>query len=308
MGKARRSLDPAWWGIMVLAAALGAASCGRGEPPGARPAKAAPAATARTRPAVNSLGMKFVRIPAGNFVMGSDSAKAKPEERPAHLVNITDPFEMQTTEVTVGQFRRFVAETGYRTEAETAAEPAKPERARTSAAGGAQIAVGANWQNPGFVQAEDHPVTCVSWNDAAAFCAWLAKKEGLPYRLPTEAEWEFACRAGVPGDFCAGLETLAWSRQNSGGGTRPGGRKKPNAWGLYDMLGNVEEWCADWAGRYPRVSVNDPVGSAAEPLRAVRGGGWDRKAGEIHFPSRGCLRRDSCANTLGFRLARDGER
>ena len=305
MGKARLSLEPAWWAIVALVAVLGAASCGRGEPPGAGAAKAAPAVPARARPAVNSLGMKFMRIPAGNFVMGSDSGKAKPEERPAHLVNITIPFEMQTTEVTVAQFRRFVAETGYQTEAEAAAVPAPPAGARPSPAGGPEPAAEANWQNPGFAQADDHPVACVSWNDAMAFCAWLAKKEGIPYRLPTEAEWEFACRAGATGDFCAGLETLAWYRPNSGGGTHPGGQKKPNAWGMYDMLGNVAEWCADWAGPYRRVSVNDPVGPAAEPGRALRGGGWDRQAGDMHFPSRGCLRKDSRANTLGFRLVRD---
>ena len=184
----------------------------------------------------NTLGMEFKLIPAGKFMMGSSQEeidrcleqfgegtwekKSLRSEGPEHPVEITRPFYMGATEVTVGQFRQFVEEEGY------------------------QVGDG-RWRNPGFDQTDQHPVVFVSWNNAVDFCKWLSKKEGKEYRLPTEAEWEYSCRAGKAGSrYCFGddeaqLEDYAWYRKNSGGGTHPVGKKKPNAWGLYDMHGNA---------------------------------------------------------------------
>ena len=124
----------------------------------------------------------------------------------------------------------------------------------------------------GFEQTDEHPVVNVSWNDALAFCRWLSKKEGKICRLPTEAEWEYACRAGSTTRYCFGddasdLGEYAWYGANSDRKTHPVGTKKPNAWGLYDMHGNAWEWCADGydAEYYEKSPTDDPTGPATEP-------------------------------------------
>jgi formylglycine-generating enzyme required for sulfatase activity/serine/threonine protein kinase len=217
----------------------------------------------------NSLGMNFKLIPAGKFTMGSSQEEIDrclkqpgpykanlPTEGPEHPVEITQPFYLGATEVTVGQFRQFVDEEAY------------------------QVGDG-RWRNPGFDQTDQHPVVFVSWNNAVDFCKWLSKKEGKEYRLPTEAEWEYSCRAGKAGsrygfgDGDAQLKDYAWFEENSGGGTHPVGKKKPNAWDLYDMHGNAWEWCQDnYDGDYYKNSpAKDPPGGAGG-ARAGRGGGW----------------------------------
>ncbi len=217
----------------------------------------------------NTLGMKLKLIPAGKFTMGSPKEEIDrclrqfgpykenlPTEGPEHPVEITQPFYLGATEVTVGQFRQFVDEEAY------------------------QVGDG-RWRNPGFDQTDQHPVVFVSWNNAVDFCKWLSKKEGKEYRLPTEAEWEYSCRAGKAGSrYCFGdddaqLENYTWFDQNSGGGTHPVGKKKPNAWGLYDMHGNAWEWCQDNydPDYYKNSPVKDPPGGAGG-ARAGRGGGW----------------------------------
>ena len=217
----------------------------------------------------NTLGMKFKLIPAGKFTMGSPKEEIDrclkqpgpykgnvPTEGPEHPVEITRPFYLGATEVTVGQFRQFVDEEAY------------------------QVGDG-RWRNPAFDQTDQHPVVFVSWNNAVDFCKWLSKKEGKEYRLPTEAEWEYSCRAGKAGsrygfgDDDAQLKDYAWFDQNSGGGTHPVGKKKPNAWGLYDMHGNAWEWCQDNydPDYYKNSPVKDPPGGAGG-ARAGRGGGW----------------------------------
>jgi formylglycine-generating enzyme required for sulfatase activity len=132
-------------------------------------------------------------------------------------------------------------------------------------------------QNPSPLQGDELPVTSVSWRDAQDFCLKLSQKEGATYRLPTEAEWEYACRlrGADPPPGSAELAAVAWYAGNSEGTTHPVGLKTPNAWGLHDMLGNVGEWTLDVYGPYPRVEENeDPTGPGTGSTRVVRGGSW----------------------------------
>ncbi|MCL6506361.1 MAG: SUMF1/EgtB/PvdO family nonheme iron enzyme [Bryobacteraceae bacterium] len=287
----------------------------------------------------NTIGMKLVLIPPGEFMMGSGEsleqiAKAfkkyrsdiSPDwfrdEHPQHRVRITRPFYLGAYEVTVGLFRKFVEATGYKSEGEKDGRCADVWTGK-----GWQQDPRFNWRNPGFEQSDEHPVTCVSWNDAVAFCQWLSKKEGKTYRLPTEAEWEYACRAGTTTRYYNGddPERLAevgnvadatakakfrdWVTIAARDGyvfTAPVGGFKPNAWGLYDMHGNVWEWCADWydPGYYSKSPPDDPVGPSSGHVRVLRGGSWfnlpwnSRSARRLRLLP---VRRD---HGLGFRVAR----
>ena len=277
----------------------------------------------------NSIGMRLVRIEPGSFQMGStkyqidqlmrlfpDSKRKRfDDEQPRHPVEITRPFFLGIHEVTVGQFRSFVEESGHQTEAEKDGQGSYVWNQTEETW---ELDPGKNWRNPGFSQTDDYPVVCVSHNDAMAFCRWLSQKEGRTYRLPTEAEWEFACRAGMAGLFPWGDDIgkqgeHVWFNGNSDSKTHPVGQKNPNAWGLYDMLGNVREWCADWYDeKYyassPSVAV-DPPGPPKASRRVYRGGGWDDDAGAVDCRP-AC--RDGNApgdphNSLGFRVAADQE-
>ncbi len=264
----------------------------------------------------NSIGMKFILIPSGSFMMGSSISAAEAarkyggkeewykDEHPQHEVALTKSFYMQTTEVTVGQWRAFINDTGHKTEAETG--------------GGAWIWTGKKWEkeagtywdNPGFSQTDSQPVTCVSWNDAQAFIKWLNRKEDNHYRLPTEAEREYACRAESATPFCYGndksmLKDYAWYWDNSNKATHPVGQKKPNDWGLYDMHGNVWEWCQDWYGEYKSGHVNDPLGPSSGKYRVLRGGGWSFLAGGCRSASRYRSFPGFRGDGIGFRVARD---
>ena len=245
----------------------------------------------------NSIGMKFVLIPAGEFMMGSSESDSYGfnNEKPQHRVRITRPFYLGVYEVTVGQFRQFVEASAYQTEAETDGKGGLGYNATTKEF---ETKPEYTWRNPGFAQTDTHPVVNVSWNDAVAFCRWLSQKEGQAYRLPTEAEWEYACRAGTTtqfwhGDDPEGLADVGnvsdvtakpklreWAgnivRRDGYAFTAPVGMFRPNGFGLYDMHGNVNEWCADWYDEgYYRVSpVDDPAGPAAGPERVLRGGDW----------------------------------
>jgi len=190
---------------------------------------------------VNSLGMRMVRVPAGSFSMGSlPGTPLRQEEEFPHPVTLTRAFRIASTEVTQRQWLALM--------------PSFPS------------------PQPG----DDLPVTSVSWKEAQAFCLELSRKEGATYRLPTEAEWEYACRAGADSPVgAAELGAAAWYADNSEGTTHPVGSKKPNAWGLHDLLGNVAEWTLDVYGPYPRVEADkDPTGPAAGSTRVVRGGSW----------------------------------
>lgn len=269
----------------------------------------------------NTLGMQFVLIPAGSFWMGSDERPdalvrdypglerarftALADEAPRHRVRITRAFWLGRHEVTVGQFRRFVEQSGYVAEADADGtggygfnpvyDPATSARGDAFEGRSPRY----SWRNPGFAQGDDHPVVNVTWNDAQALAAWLSAREGVRYRLPTEAEWEYACRAGTEtrhphGDDPAGLlgagntfdadsaahwphwRAHALAGRDGFAFTAPVGRFAPNAFGLYDMLGNAWEWTADWYGEtaYAQSPAQDPTGPAQGQVRVRRGGSW----------------------------------
>ena len=195
----------------------------------------------------NSIGMKLAYIPAGEFVMGSPETEAGREDavtsETQHRVKLTKAFRMGTTEVTQAQWRAVMGD------------------------------------NPSKFKGDNLPVDNVSWDNAVAFCRKLSAKEHRHYRLPTEAEWEYACRAGTTTAYYTGENTTAlgkagWSKDNSNKSTHPVGTKKANAWGLYDMHGNVWEWCSDWHGESQSKMVSDPTGPANGTFRVIRGGSW----------------------------------
>jgi len=301
-------------------------------------------------------GIKLAYIPAGEFMMGSDESAANLEaagivlsdpeeisgESPAHKVTISRPFLLGVHEVTKGQFAAFVEDTGYRTETE------QEGRGGWGYDATEKFSVQApqyNWRNTGWPQSEDHPVVNVSWNDAVAFCNWLSRTEGRTecysiegtrvvevygdgYRLPREAEWEYACRADTRTRYVSGdhpnslagfgnVRDASYERAASAGESSQSfftfddrwaftsrcGEFKPNRWGLHDMTGNVMEWCQDWFHEYPHGIVTDPKGPMAGTARAIRGGAWrcggascfrtaNRESGEPDFAS--CL--------VGFRV------
>jgi formylglycine-generating enzyme required for sulfatase activity len=213
--------------------------------------------------------VELARIPPGAFLMGSpkDEPDRGDDER-QHEVEITRAFGLGVHPVTLGQFRAFARATGYHTQAE------REGGAYRWTGSDWELDARTNWQNPGFSQDDTHPVVGVSWNDAQAFCTWLTQTEsGRVYRLPSEAEWEYACRGGAPEayPFHVGqpLHSLSSTQANFHGDypyggaakgpylqrTTPVGSYPPNGWGLYDLHGNVWEWCADryGGGYYPRA-------------------------------------------------------
>jgi formylglycine-generating enzyme required for sulfatase activity len=272
-----------------------------------------PAAQAQTaRLAVKGITIEFVTIPPGSFLMGSQTGDVI--ERPAHRVEVGS-FQMARTEVTVRLFRAFTEATGFKTQAERDGSTWLRDLDALEKGGRPWRQAPINWRAPGFAQSDDDPVVCVSWDDATALCEWLSKESGQPLRLPAEAEWEYACRAGTTGDYAGDLEEVAWYRQNSGGKTHPVGQKKPNAWGLYDMHGNAWEWCSDTWRLYegapkeggPDFLRNGRIDLAS--LRPLRGGAWgldkvDYRSGDLRASSRLPYPRTQSCNNSGVRIAR----
>jgi formylglycine-generating enzyme required for sulfatase activity len=248
----------------------------------------------------NSLGMKLVRIEPGSFMMGNDGPLAEEvstgrrhmargdfDERPVHKVTISRPFHMAAFEVTNAQYEQF--------------DPAHRELRGKM----------------GFSNSDDEAAVFVSWQEAAAFCEWLARREDLPYRLPTEAEWEYACRAGTTGAFHTGEVWPAEHRNNPGASWYPDrrrdpfskvvqlhvGRTPPNPWGLYDMHGNVEEWCLDWYGPYEPSEQTDPAGRIEGDFKITRGGSHSSEIYHLRSANRAAALPEDRSWVIGFRVA-----
>jgi formylglycine-generating enzyme required for sulfatase activity len=244
-----------------------------------------PAQLALGKPVVNSVGMLLVPIPAGTFTMG--------EGKTAHKVTLTQAFHLGQYEVTQEQYEKVMGK-------------------NPSYFKGGQNSVASNFKGG------QNPVEQVSWNDAVEFCRKLSalpaeKKAGYVYRLPTEAEWEYACRAGTKTTYSFGDSEselgdrhflYGWYYKNSEDTTHPVGGKKPNGWGLYDMHGNVWEWCQDWYGKdyYGNSPASDPRGPTSGSSRVVRGGSWYYDAQVTRSAFRNRNSPDHRDNVYGFRV------
>jgi sulfatase modifying factor 1 len=234
---------------------------------------------------INSIGMEFVRIEFGTFKMGFGDEPLPEElitkkshfpngdfdEQPTHTIRITRPFYMGTFEVTNAQYERF--------------DPThKKWRGRS-----------------GYSKEDNEAVVFVNWHDAIRFCQWLSEKEGLPYRLPTEAEWEYACRAGTTTPFYTG-DAIPAEFINEQQRPLTVGQTPPNRWGLYDMHGNVEEWCYDWYGPYEAERQVDPIGRADGDFKVTRGGSHFTEAYYLRSANRLGCHPDDRQWMIGFRV------
>jgi formylglycine-generating enzyme len=289
----------------------------------------------------NSIGMKLVRIPAGDYMMGSPKREMDwlrltfrkiwreghkqwfQDEMPVHPVRITKPFYIGATVITVGQFRQFVRDANFKTDAE-------------KGDGGMIFAhkeqrwmpqKGMKWDSVPWTIADDQPVVFVSWNDADAFCKWLSRKEKRAYRLPTEAEWEMACRGGsswsrfpwgdrLPGDkdtnFGDGNPKLPESLTTVNDGYRyvsPVTAFPPNAYGLYDMAGNVMQWVGDWYDRnyYENSPIENPKGPSSGTGKVNKGGNWYASPADGRCAFRGFSGQTMSFWNLGFRVVLEDE-
>ena len=300
----------------------------------------------------NSLGMKFVRIPAGEFLMGrteSTDALAKDftqypadrlalltDELPAHRVVLSRDFFMGQHEVTVGQFRQFIEASGYVPESvadgtggygyNPAYDPATTRRGDAFEGRDTRY----SWQNPGFKQGENEPVLNVTWSDTVALTRWLSQQEGHTYRLPTEAEWEYACRAGSDARYgnaqspaqlaqVANVfdsqaakhwpqwQPMALARSDGFAFTAPVGSYPANAFGLHDMVGNAWEWVSDSYDEnyYATSPTQDPTGPVIEAMRVRRGGSWHTWAVYARCSYRNINTESSRYTLLGMRLVRE---
>lgn len=248
---------------------------------------------------------EMVALPAGSFLMGSPEKEEERygDEGPQHKVTIGARFAIGRYPVTVGEYRKFVEVTHHRHE------------------GGMRVWTGSewkhdaskSWQDPGFAQADRNPVVGVSWRDAVAYCEWLAKETGEAYRLPSEAEWEYAARAGTTTRYAWGdaiTPKNANYSESKLGKTTEVGAYPPNPWGLYDMHGNVWEWVEDvWHDGYKDAPADgspwtDGEGTFSSRIRVLRGGSWDVDPGFLRSAYRGRVQPESRGNLLGFRVAR----
>jgi len=209
---------------------------------------------------------KMVVVPAGNFDMGSIDSEEQ-DEKPEHNVPFEQPFAMSKTEVTLAQFSTFVTASGY--DAVDNCWVLTDDKWEESTDN--------NWRHPGYRQGNNHPVACISWKDAQAYVKWLSAKTDRTYQLPSESQWEYACRAGEKFEYCGSdnVEDVAWYQKNSGYTTHPTAQKQANAFGLYDLSGNVGEWVED---SYHEHYINAPFDGSAwiedRTKRVLRGGSW----------------------------------
>ncbi len=233
---------------------------------------------------VNRLGMRFIRVQPGSFTMGSpDTEAGRNNDELAHPVKIRRPYYVGTTEVTVGQWQQFIKQAKYAWTHTAEAKLVSPTNA--------------------------HPIVFVSWQDAAAFCKWLGKVDGATYRLPTEAEWEYACRAGVQTAFSFGDQAkpdcMACGRRSAQ--SSPVAAFPANRWGLHDMHGNVWEWCHDWYDRegYAAAPAKSPTGPPDGDARVIRSGSWQDPADYCRSANRSGRWPDERYEDLGFRVVRE---
>ncbi|MGC4073314.1 MAG: formylglycine-generating enzyme family protein [Nibricoccus sp.] len=217
--------------------------------------------------------MNFALIPRGTFWMGSNEEAGDGDESPEHKVGISQPFYLGTCEVTQAQWEKIMG------------------------------------ANPSRFRGELLPVDTVSWNDAQRFLAALSKKTGRTCMLPTEAQWEYACRAGTRAPWSFGAQPgaaadFAWGAENAEGATHPVGLKKPNPWGLHDMHGNVWEWCADWYEKhtYSKTADVDPKGPVSGDGRILRGGAWGDEPDGMRSAVRNCNGPDGANHGIGLRV------
>jgi formylglycine-generating enzyme required for sulfatase activity len=285
----------------------------------------------KPRKFTNSVLMEMIPIRTGKFMMGSPvGEKGHFESEDLHEVRMETPYYLASRPVTVRQFRDFVNDKAYHRGKTYSTEPERDGKGGS----GYDETTGKlegrkpeyTWKNPGWKPFEDdHPVVNVTWNDAVAYCEWLKKKEGKDYRLPTEAEWEYACRAGnqaayFTGDDVQSLKgyanvsdaaakkkfptwTTAAEFDDGYVFTSPVGSYKPNPWGLYDMHGNVWQWCSDLYGKYDKEDNLDPKGSKTGGLRVLRGGSWSLIPQECRAASRNWLEPAHRDCDIGFRVA-----
>lgn len=232
----------------------------------------------------NSIGMRFRLIPAGSFLMGFIGGGRF--ELPVHKVEITKSFYIGVCEVTQEQWKSVMG---------TTVEQQRNKAFKSLPLSG---------------EGSKYPIYYVSWEEANEFCRTLSKKDGVIYRLPTEAEWEYACKAGTNTEYYWGSKIdseYAWYLDNSSGESHPVGQKKPNTWGLHDMSGNVWEWCMDWHGPYSSSSQRDPKGPPFGENHVLRGGSWNHAATRARSSERPLGSPNLRTNDLGFRVVREVE-
>lgn len=229
------------------------------------------------------IGLDFVWIPPGIFPMGAEETDPDREkDERYHVVTLTKGFWMGTFEVTNRQFRAF-----------------RPDHPSVGAADKTEITADDN-----------KPAVAVDYHDAEAFCRWVSEQTGWNVRLPTEAEWEYACRGGSKAAYSYGndrtrLGEYAWYEENTDSGAQPVGRKRPNARGMYDVHGNVAEWVADWYADYPEGPQTDPAGPSTGSTRSYRGGSWGDPSAGCRCAARNAASAGEKSGSRGFRVACD---
>jgi formylglycine-generating enzyme required for sulfatase activity len=235
----------------------------------------------RPKTITNSLGMKMMWIEPGHFLMGSgtDEKGREEDESPQHKVILTKGFYIGSTEVTQQQWVKLMG-------------------------------AGPWSSNRNIAKGDKLPAVMMTWGEAALFCKKLGDKEGRRYRLPTEAEWEYACRAKTTTWFYWGDEydgRYAWSSKNSKRSIHEVGTRLPNAWGLFDMGGNVWEWCSDWHEPHTASEVTDPNGPTTGTKRVIRSGSYNNSIWDCRCAERGCVPPKTRGGSIGLRVVMEVE-